>query len=45
MKNGLSGLKSHKSVGGCRASIYNAVRQKAVDELVRFMNDFMKDRG
>ena len=45
LKKGLGGLEGHKSVGGCRTSIYNAVIQEAVNELVRFMTDFMKDRG
>jgi phosphoserine aminotransferase len=37
---GLSGLKGHRSVGGMRASIYNAVPEAAVDTLVEFMADF-----
>jgi len=37
---GLSGLKGHRSVGGMRASIYNAVPEAAVDALVEFMADF-----
>jgi phosphoserine aminotransferase len=37
---GLSGLKGHRSVGGMRASIYNAVPESAVDALVEFMADF-----
>jgi len=42
---GLAGLKGHRSVGGCRASLYNAVSLKAVTALVDFMADFMKRRG
>jgi len=38
--NGLLNLKGHRSVGGMRASIYNAVPQEAIDALVAFMNDF-----
>ena len=45
LENGLGGLKGHKSVGGCRASIYNAVPQEAVTALVDFMADFMKRYG
>jgi phosphoserine aminotransferase len=37
---GLIGLKGHKSVGGIRASIYNAVSLEAVETLVKFMADF-----
>jgi phosphoserine aminotransferase len=42
---GMLGLKGHKSVGGMRASIYNAVRLPAVQALVAFMNDFAKRNG
>jgi phosphoserine aminotransferase len=42
---GLLGLKGHKSVGGMRASIYNAVSLEAVQALVAFMNDFAKRNG
>ncbi|MFH1930740.1 MAG: hypothetical protein ABIN18_04005 [Pseudomonadota bacterium] len=45
LKKGLGGLEGHKPVGGCRASIYSAVSQEAVNELVRFMSDFLKDGG
>jgi len=44
-KNGLGGLKGHRSVGGCRASLYNAVSMEAVDALVEFMNTFAKRNG
>ncbi|GBD87738.1 phosphoserine aminotransferase [bacterium BMS3Abin03] len=37
---GFSGLKGHRSVGGLRASIYNAFPTKGVEELVRFMKEF-----
>ena len=37
---GLSNLKGHRSVGGMRASIYNAVPEAAVDALIDFMADF-----
>lgn len=39
---GLVGLKGHRSVGGCRASIYNAVPIEGVDKLVDFMEAFRK---
>jgi len=41
---GLLNLKGHRSVGGMRASIYNAVPEAAVDALVEYMQDFEKDR-
>ncbi|MEW6369118.1 MAG: 3-phosphoserine/phosphohydroxythreonine transaminase [Acidobacteriota bacterium] len=42
---GLVGLKGHRSVGGCRASLYNAVSIECVDALVQFMKDFQKANG
>ena len=42
---GLASLKGHKSVGGMRASIYNAVPLAGVQALVDFMNDFAKRKG
>jgi phosphoserine aminotransferase len=42
---GLLNLKGHRSVGGMRASIYNAVSEAAVDVLVAFMADFAKRNG
>jgi phosphoserine aminotransferase len=45
IKNGLGGLKGHRSVGGCRASLYNAVGPEAVDALVEFMKTFAKRNG
>lgn len=44
-KNGFSGLKGHRSVGGLRASIYNAFPKKGVEDLVSFMKDFQKKNG
>ena len=41
-KQGMVGLKGHRSVGGIRASIYNAVPIEWVRALVQFMNDFHK---
>jgi phosphoserine aminotransferase len=42
---GLTNLKGHRSVGGMRASLYNAVPEAAVDALVDFMKTFEKERG
>jgi phosphoserine aminotransferase len=42
---GLVGLKGHRSVGGMRASLYNAVTIEAVQALVSFMRDFEKKNG
>ncbi len=43
--NGLDGLKGHRSVGGIRASIYNAFPEKGVEALVEFMQDFANKNG
>jgi phosphoserine aminotransferase len=45
MENGLGGLKGHRSVGGCRASIYNPTPLAAVEALVDFMRTFEKKNG
>ncbi len=42
---GLDGLKGHRSVGGLRASLYNALEQDSVDALVHFMRDFERRNG
>ena len=42
---GLDGLKGHRSVGGMRASLYNAFPEEGVDSLVEFMRDFERQRG
>jgi phosphoserine aminotransferase len=42
---GMIGLKGHRSVGGIRASIYNAVPRRAVDDLVDFMTAFAQANG
>ena len=44
-KEGLDGLKGHRSVGGIRASIYNAFPEAGVDALVAFMADFQRRNG
>jgi phosphoserine aminotransferase len=43
--NGMSGLKGHRSVGGIRASIYNAMPLAGVEQLIDFMIDFEKKNG
>nr|WP_298522942.1 3-phosphoserine/phosphohydroxythreonine transaminase [uncultured Halomonas sp.] len=42
---GLLNLKGHRSVGGMRASLYNAVSEEAVEALVGFMSDFEQRHG
>jgi phosphoserine aminotransferase len=42
---GLDGLKGHRSVGGLRASIYNAFPEAGVDALVAFMKEFERVNG
>ena len=42
---GLDGLKGHRSVGGIRASIYNAFPRAGVEALVSFMKDFERRNG
>src|SRR6476469_9146589 len=42
---GLDGLKGHRSVGGMRASIYNAFPEEGVDALVGFMREFERTNG
>lgn len=42
---GLDGLKGHRSVGGVRASIYNAFPRDGVERLVEFMQDFAQKNG
>ena len=39
---GFSGLGGHRAIGGVRASIYNALTLKAVEQLMGFMNDFQR---
>ena len=42
---GLDGLKGHRSVGGLRASIYNAFPKAGVEKLVEFMGEFQKNNS
>jgi phosphoserine aminotransferase len=44
-KNDLIGLKGHRSVGGMRASLYNALDLKASEALTSFMREFQKKHG
>ena len=39
---GLNGLKGHRSIGGCRASIYNAFPRQGVEKLALFMEEFAR---
>ena len=39
------GLKGHRSVGGCRASIYNAFPLAGVEALASFMKEFQRTTG
>lgn len=43
--SGLIGIKGHRSVGGMRASLYNAVPREAVEALVSFMREFERKNG
>ena len=45
LASGLGGLKGHRSVGGCRASIYNPTPRSAVEALVDFMQTFERKNG
>jgi phosphoserine aminotransferase len=42
---GLTNLEGHRSVGGMRASIYNAMPPEGVDALVAFMQEFQRRHG
>ena len=44
-KAGLANIKGHRSVGGMRASIYNAMPKAGVEALVAFMAEFEKNNG
>jgi phosphoserine aminotransferase len=44
-KEGLVGLKGHRSVGGIRASIYNSITLESVEALVSFMKEFERTKG
>ena len=42
---GLLNLRGHRSVGGMRASIYNAMPESGIDALIGFMAEFERTRG
>ena len=42
---GLKTLKGHRSVGGMRASIYNAISEEAVGVLIDYMREFQRSHG
>jgi phosphoserine aminotransferase len=42
---GLIGLKGHRSVGGLRASLYNALPMESVETLAQFMGEFLRENG
>jgi phosphoserine aminotransferase len=44
-ESGLLNLKGHRSVGGMRASVYNAVTEQAVDALITYMKDFASNNA
>ena len=44
-KHGMIGLKGHRSVGGLRASLYNALPVEAAEELVKFMKEYQQKNG
>ena len=45
LEQGMSGLKGHRSVGGCRASIYNAMPVEGAEALASFMDAFAAKNG
>jgi len=45
LATGMSGLKGHRSVGGCRASIYNAMPMEGAKTLSDFMDEYAKKNG
>jgi phosphoserine aminotransferase len=44
-EEGLDGLKGHRSVGGLRASLYNALPLASVEALAQFMGEFRRKNG
>jgi phosphoserine aminotransferase len=44
-EQGLLNIKGHRSVGGMRASLYNAMPYEGVEKLVDFLNNFEKNNG
>ncbi|MDE3210279.1 MAG: aminotransferase class V-fold PLP-dependent enzyme, partial [Pseudomonadota bacterium] len=44
-RQGFSGLEGHRSIGGLRASLYNAVSEQAVRQLAGLIGDFARRHG
>jgi phosphoserine aminotransferase len=44
-QEGMVGVKGHRSVGGFRVSMYNALQYESVKELTDLMKDFAKKKG
>jgi phosphoserine aminotransferase len=44
-QRGIVGIKGHRSVGGMRASIYNAMSIEGVQALVKYMQEFQRNHG
>ncbi|TFK27362.1 phosphoserine aminotransferase [Coprinopsis marcescibilis] len=42
-KRGMKGLKGHRSVGGIRVSLYNALEEEQVDRIVQYMREFIEE--
>ena len=45
LKHGINGLKGHRSVGGYRASMYNALQEESVDVLINIMQQIEKENN
>ncbi|MBT7617670.1 MAG: 3-phosphoserine/phosphohydroxythreonine transaminase [Calditrichaeota bacterium] len=45
LEAGFCGMKGHRSVGGCRISMYNASPLQAIEDVTAFMKDFMAKNG
>ena len=45
LAGGFGGLKGHRSVGGIRVSMYNAMPLKGIQALTEFMKNFARDNG
>jgi len=44
-QRGMKGLKGHRSVGGIRVSLYNAITEEQTDLLVAYIDEFLHERG
>ena len=45
VKKGINGLKGHRSVGGYRASMYNALKEESIDVLIEIMQQIEKENN